>query len=75
MEKSLPAKLKTIKPGESIIIPTNDYRSLMRQIGILKHRGYCSEHISTKKALIIVEEKLTIGVMIINNEVDILSDK
>ena len=67
MENSLPAKLKTLKPGESFVL-FGDYKKTMRQIGVLIKRNYCSPNMQYKKAHVIVHDVLMIGVLITNNE-------
>ena len=65
MKTSLPKKIASIKPRESIVV-FGDYRSLMKQIAVLKNRGYCQANIKYKKAKVIVDEELMIGVLITN---------
>lgn len=65
MKTSLPAKLNSLKPGESMVL-FGDYPSVMRQIAGLIKKGYASKEIKYKKAQIIVAEKLHIGTCVIN---------
>jgi hypothetical protein len=67
---SLPGKLRSIKPGESIVIfPKKSYKQLMREIDISALRGgIIDPDFSYKKAMVIVDEKIEIGVKITNNK-------
>lgn len=61
---SLPAKINQLKPGQSMVLFPDDYKKMMREIGVLKHRKYIAEEIIYKKASVIVNDELLIGVFI-----------
>ena len=61
---SLRHKLSSIKPQESIIIPCDDVKSLMRQIESIESRY--SMNLGTKKAQIIVADTLRVAVEVTN---------
>ena len=64
MKTSLPKKLETLKPGESIILPTENPVSLMRTVGACQAKGYASKALTCKKARIIIDDALFLGVMV-----------
>jgi hypothetical protein len=75
MKTSLPKKLETLKPGESMILPTENPAGLMRTIGAHQYRGAVSRAISYKKARIIVDDVLFFGVMITRPPAPIVPNK
>ena len=63
---SLNAKITAMKPGESMVVfgYGSSYTSLMRYIGSLQTKGYISKAIKYKKAHVVLEDELKIGVYI-----------
>ena len=68
MKNSLPAKLKTLKQGECFVIPCMNmsYQVLMRNIGGIKLRNESLKNIKYKKAQIIVDDEMFLGVYVVN---------
>lgn len=62
---SLRNKIKNIREGEKIIIfPKKDYKTLMQNIGAEKSKGHIKKEIKYKKAVVIIDDKLFIGVAV-----------
>ena len=69
MQGSLVNKIKNIKPGERIIIfPKKDYKTLMRNIGSDQSRDKISKDVSYKKALVLIDDQVSIGVAVFRKE-------
>ena len=66
-QHSLKTKLKTLSPGESMVVfGKNGYVKLMRDIGAIKSKNVELKNISCKKATVIINDTLKIGVEVIN---------
>lgn len=60
--------LRLLSAGQSVVLPTDDYRTTMRTIGSYQSRGSLPDTLIYKKALIIIGEEMHLGVEVTNNE-------
>ena len=61
---SLASKIEAIKEGESIVVFGETYKKTMRYIGSMHSRGYVEKTVTYKKAIVVVDDVLTIGCLI-----------
>lgn len=61
---SLPRKINAIKAESPIVIFTDDYKKTMREIEACKNRHQISNNIKTKKARVVIDDDIKIGVYI-----------
>ena len=61
---SLPRKLNSLNVGESTVVMTDDYRKKMREIGACTGRGQIVGELRLKKAQVIIDDTLLIGVYV-----------
>jgi hypothetical protein len=60
---SLPSKITHLKPNETMVLFPDDYKVFMRTLAACMHRKQIDK-VSYKKALVIIDEQLQIGVAI-----------
>ena len=58
--------INELKSGESVVLFAKDYKVLMRTIGSYINRKQIPDTIRYKKAQVIVDDVLTIGVLVTN---------
>lgn len=61
---SLPAKVRTLTEGETIVLLTDKPAVMMRTIGAHQARGRIDRNVTYRKALVIIKEQLSTGVAI-----------
>ena len=62
---SLPRKISTIKKGEMMILPHKSVAVLMGRLMSARGKGYIPRDFKMKKAQIIIDDKLYLGVAVI----------
>ena len=60
---SLPSKIAHLKPNETMVLFPEDYKVFMRTLASYMHKKQIDK-VSYKKALVIIDEQLQIGVAI-----------